>query len=484
MSRNADLIKNTAIIALGKLSTQSLTLLLLPLYTTFLTTKEFGTADLVVTYIVLFAPMITLSLDTAAFRFLIDARNNEVQKRVIVSNIMQMAIAMSIAFALLYALVLTFIEIPFGWVVPATVISVMLSNMFMQFSRGFGDNVKFSVSGLIAGGVMVLANVLFIVILDSGPIGIILALLIGNSVAAGYLFFSLKLYRYISLTNSNMAERKRLLQYSIPMTPNNIAWWLINAADRTIITIFLSVSSSGIYAVASRFPMIYRSLFSYFGLSWNESASIHIDSPDRDSYFSKTINTSIKVFGSLALVMIAAIPLFFSFLVSKEFSEAYNYIPIMIAGALVHSVVGLFGAIYVAKRLTKQITNTTIVAAIISIVLSLAFIQSIGIYAVVISSFVAYLIMMIYRGYDLRKYVTIHYEMNSFAYLALMYIVTATLYYINVPVMNMLNVITVGLFVVVFNLSSVNYIRTKMFAQRRSLTPQQQILEEIEEERI
>lgn len=51
MSRIKDLAKNTLIITIGRISTQFITFLLLPLYTALLTTEEYGTVDLITTLV-------------------------------------------------------------------------------------------------------------------------------------------------------------------------------------------------------------------------------------------------------------------------------------------------------------------------------------------------------------------------------------------------------------------------------------------------
>ena len=58
MSREKDLVKNTFIVAIGKLCTQFISFFLLPLYTYILTTSEYGTVDLITTYVNLLTPIV------------------------------------------------------------------------------------------------------------------------------------------------------------------------------------------------------------------------------------------------------------------------------------------------------------------------------------------------------------------------------------------------------------------------------------------
>ena len=57
MNREKDLTKNTLIITVGRISTQFVSFLLLPLYTALLSTTEYGTVDLVTTLVQLLIPV-------------------------------------------------------------------------------------------------------------------------------------------------------------------------------------------------------------------------------------------------------------------------------------------------------------------------------------------------------------------------------------------------------------------------------------------
>ena len=87
MNQKKQLLVNTIIIAIGKLSTQVISFLLLPLYTSKLTPGEYGTYDLLVTISTFLLPIITLLMEESMFRFLIDADDLKEKKRVITATI-------------------------------------------------------------------------------------------------------------------------------------------------------------------------------------------------------------------------------------------------------------------------------------------------------------------------------------------------------------------------------------------------------------
>lgn len=83
MSRKTELAKNTAILTVGKLCTQCISFFLLPLYTAILSTEEYGTFDLLVTYSTLLLPLVNWQLDQGLFRFMLDYRGNKEEQLVL-----------------------------------------------------------------------------------------------------------------------------------------------------------------------------------------------------------------------------------------------------------------------------------------------------------------------------------------------------------------------------------------------------------------
>ena len=100
-----ELMKNTIIIALGKFSTQVISYLLLPLYTSILTTSEYGIYDFLVTACIFIVPFITLLMEESMFRFLIDENNDDgkikVMSNACIYSILSMVVWCTILFIIL-----------------------------------------------------------------------------------------------------------------------------------------------------------------------------------------------------------------------------------------------------------------------------------------------------------------------------------------------------------------------------------------------
>ena len=212
MNRNKELIKNTLIILVGKVSTQLITFLLLPIYTVFLSTTEYGKVDLIITYINLLAPLISLQLEYAAFRYLLEARKKEDKQGEIICNTLLILFIISIICTIIFIPLYFITNYRYAVYLMIILIITMFANMLLQFARGLGDNLNYSIASFITGVSNALISVFLVVTLKKGITGILLAMIISNMLCVIYLFFKLKLRRIVFKYKYNKTLLKILLK--------------------------------------------------------------------------------------------------------------------------------------------------------------------------------------------------------------------------------------------------------------------------------
>lgn len=308
MNKKKQFAKNTIIIFFGKVCTQLISFLLLPIYTAYLATSEYGIVDLIQTYVTLLVPIITLELEMSIFRWLIDSRGKEKDTKKIISNNFYVLMLSLGLFSILFLIVTSFVHIPFRFIILIDIIVCVLSGNFLQISRGLGKIMDFSISCILTGLTTVITNIVLIVFCHMQAEGMIISMALANGVCSLYLFFKLKLYKMINLKLVDHKLLKGMYKYSIPLVPNGISWWIVNVSDRSIISFILGASFNGLYAISNKFPTIISSLTGIFNLSWSESASLHINSDDRDEFFTDITNTIIRLFSTLGVGMLACMP--------------------------------------------------------------------------------------------------------------------------------------------------------------------------------
>ena len=451
MNKKKQLAKNTIIIFIGKVSTQLISFFLLPLYTSYLATKEYGLVDLIQTYVTLIVPIITLELEMSIFRYLIDARKSENETKKLISNNFFVLGLSLIIFSIIYIITTCFINIPFRWIILVDIIVCVLSGNFLQVARGVGKTLDYSISCILTGITTIVSNIILICNFHMGAEGMIISMALANFVCSLYLFLRLKLYKKINLKQTDKKLLKEMYKYSIPLIPNNISWWIVNVSDRTIISFVLNAGANGLYAISNKFPTIISSLTGIFNLSWAESASLHINSKDRDEFFSDIFNTIMKLFTSLGVGMIACMPFVFPLLIDTKYNDAYNYIPYLVLGSVFNVAICIYSQVYLAKKLSKQVATTAVLGAIINILINIIFIKQIGLYAAAISTAISYFVMMLYRHIDLKKYVNIKISKGLITNSIIIFSYSIFLYYQHDLFLNILNLGVVIIYAFLMN---------------------------------
>lgn len=449
MSRKKDLAKNTIILTFGRICTQFVSFLLLPLYTAILEPEVYGIADLFNSYIYLIIPLVSLMLDQGLFRFLLECRENEKRKKVLLSTVLLINCVEILVYVIIYIFIQRFIGSQYKIFLLIDVAVNIFLNTFLQFSRGIGKNGVYAVSSFLSASMTVVFNVITLVFLRMGAWGLFISTVLGRVIALITTILLLKTWKYFGIKEFSKEEAKRLMKYSLPFIPNQLSWWVMSVSDRTIISWFLNVAANGLYSVANKFSSIYITFYNIFNLSWTESVSLHINDKDSEEFLENTINTMFKLFYAVCIGIIAYMPLVFPLLINKQYNQAYAQVPILMIAVLFQVIVGLYSVIYVALKKSTEIAKTSFWAAVINICVDVALIKFIGLYAASISTLVAYATMSVYRYFHIKKYVNVPLHKKS-VYLFTTVIVCISYYYNNV-IMNMLMALGVTIFAIVSN---------------------------------
>ena len=144
--------------------------------------------------------------------------------------------------------------------------------------------------------------------------------------------------------------------------------------------------------------------------------------------------------------------------------------PILLIASLFNIVVGLYSAIYVAKKETKELAKSSVFCAITNIVVNLLLIKHIGLYGAALSTLIAYFILMIYRYIDVKKYIDIKLNKKNIISIAIIVLISIICYYYNDIYLSILNLISVIIFSILINkefLTEIFYSIKKYINRRR-----------------
>lgn len=459
MRREKILVKNTIILTIGKICTQLITFFLLPLYTGILSTEEYGIVDLLNTLVSLLLPIVTFQIEQALFRNLIEYREDEKNKKTIISTGVFSVFIQCIVYLLIFLCISSLIHNQYKIFLATNVIAYIWASLFQQIARGLGNNKQYAIGSFISALITIVINIILLVPIKLGANGMLLGNMIGQISCFVYLFFILKLYKYISFRCFKSAVLKKLWKYSIPLIPNAISWWIFNASDRVIVTAVLGIAQNGILSAAHKFSTVYITLYNIFNMSWTEMVAVHINDLDIEEFFNKMYNIILKLFVSIGVGLIACMPIIYPIMINEKFFKGYYQVPIMILGSIFNVVIGLISVIYVAKKNTKAIANTSIISATINIVVHLVLINYIGLFAATISTFIAYFTMTLYRMHDIKKkYFKISTDKKFVIQTIVSLSIIIPIYYWNNIKLNVLGMLIAIVYAWIVNRNSINIV--------------------------
>lgn len=411
MNAYKKLIKNSGIFAIANMGSKLISILLVPYYTYVLTTEQYGRIDMLTTSISLILPIITASIFDATLRF---ATKSEYDEKSIFSSSILVVILGNMIFLLLYPLIKR-ISLVKDFEVLFYLILIMQScnTLCAQFSRGIGRIKQFALNGVIYTVITVVLNIFLLSKFNMGIQGYLISIIIGYTICNIYLIISIKLWEYISYKAYDKNLVKEMLKYSIPLIPNTLMWWVMNASDRYAIAFFMGVSANGIYAIANKIPTVLNVLYSIFSQAWQLSAIEESESRSKSKFYTDVFNVfSVLMILATSIIIVFVRPLVESIL-SVGYINVWRYVPLLLLAVVFTSYSSFLGTNYIAMKDTRGVFITSLIGAILNIILNLILIPRMGLNGAALATMVSFFIVWIIRIYDTRKFVTIKMNLKS-----------------------------------------------------------------------
>lgn len=163
MGKYSSLFRNLGYLLLGNFGSKVLVFLLVPLYTSVLSTQEYGTFDLLSISVMLLIPVLSLNISESGLRFSLDKEYDKNQ----VFTISMKYSGIAIFLFLLFILVVYYFDlsdtikdlaVPFFMLYSANMMYVFLSN----FIRGIGLVTELAVASIINTTSLILFNILLL----------------------------------------------------------------------------------------------------------------------------------------------------------------------------------------------------------------------------------------------------------------------------------------------------------------------------------
>jgi len=410
MNKYKKLFSDTMIFGIGNFATKFIYFFLMPIYTLSLTPEEYGLADLLNNLLYLLMPILTLSISDAVFRFVLD-KNSDVSK-VFANGITVLLFSYIVAFLVTFVVSLF---MPFGYVWWFLVLFIVESlKLFLaQYVRGLGYVKIFAVNGILCAAFLLLSTCIFLFQCKLGVNGYLYSFIVADIVSIIYLRLKMNRFLWHICWSLNCSMLNPMLRYSIPLTPNMLSWWITNVSARYVIVAFCGLDMAGLFAGASKIPTLINVATTVFQQSWQYASVKEYEGANESLFYTKVFqlySLFIILFGS---VVLAFLPFISKFVLMGEFYEAWIYTPLLVFSAILGGYSIFFGTFYAVVKVNKNAMYSTMIGAFVNLVCMFIFIPLWGIVGALVANVLSYLVIVIVRVYDSRKYVHVTIDWNK-----------------------------------------------------------------------
>lgn len=415
MNKNKYLLKNIGILTISNFSSKLLVFFLVPVYTSVLSTKDFGIYDIVVSSVQLLFPILTLNISDAVMRFSIDRDYDKDKVASVGISYLLLSVLVSFVSVVLLAYS-NFFPIASGVEIYVFLYYIGFSfNQFLiQLAKGREEIYAVGLSGLIGTVSMVGSLLVFLFAFNLGLKEFFLSNILGLSVPSIYLFWKLKLFSNIQMSFKVCTLTKTMLLYSTPLLFTMLGWWLNSTFSRFVVTSFISVSANGVLAIAYKIPTIISTIQGVFIQAWQVSAIKAFDDDDRNKFYDDTFDTYNLILCSICCALIFFTIPIAKILYSNEFFIAWELVPFLLISSLFNGAGGFLGPVLSAEKKTKPMAVSALHGAIVNVVMCFVLISFIGLQGATIASLFSSFAIFYYRKKSVRY--TWNYKHNNRLY--------------------------------------------------------------------
>ncbi|MBR1392920.1 MAG: polysaccharide biosynthesis C-terminal domain-containing protein [Ruminococcus sp.] len=401
------LFSNTVIFAIGSFSSKILVLLLVKVYTTYLTRDELGVNDVITQIANWLQPVVTMTISEAVIRFGLDKAYDK-KKVFTLGNIVCLAGFAVLGIILPVVAISGAADIYLGGYSGLLYVYVVMSGLklvYSTFVRAL-DKVKlFAFNGILTTLLTLVGTIVFMMGFRMGNTGYLLSIIVSDFLSVVFLTFAAKLWRYIEFKRPDRELLRVMLRYSMPLIPAQILWLITNSSDSFMTTHYMGQAANGVLSASYKIPNLVATVYFTFGQAWNMSAIIEDDSDDRNEFYSNVFELNQCLLYIIAAGCLMIVRPLTRIWFGPEFWDSALYSPLLIFSSVFSCFVTFLGSIYLTSKRTMRSMVTSLFSGIINVGLNIILIPRIGLYGPAFSTVASYLVVFIIRAYDSRKIV-------------------------------------------------------------------------------
>ncbi len=412
--------KESVIYSLGNLSNKIVGLILLPLYTSYISLFDFGVLGLIEPITQLLFTILGLGLNSAFMRWYAVEKDNREKETIFFNTNLVLFINAFVSVLILIMLsksisLLLFSNFQFSLLLKiafANVFFLVVNPIIFSTLRIQHKPAKYSMIRAGQFTINLLLNIYFIVYLEWGLLAIFLSQLISQVLV--FIYF---LPLYLKLTRLNFKPKliKEFLYFSLPLMPVGILNLTITMINRYFLEYYDTLESVGLFSFAFRISNTIKILVI-------ESLTLSL-SP---IIFQKLAENSSKrfvqknfIYGAFIIMIVYIFIASFSQEIilliaqNKDYYMAYKLVPILGLAYIFHTANYFYYALLSYSKRTTKILQATLLTAIITVGLNFILVPNFRIYGAAMINVLSTIILLVFLFTFSKKEWGEYFEINK-----------------------------------------------------------------------
>ena len=401
------LFSNTLIFTVGKFVSKLIVIFMLPFYTSYLSSAEYSTSDLITNLCNLIIPLACLGVSEGIFR---NAATKNVDKEAFFTNGVMLMIFGSLGFlALSPLLLLTGYFNDYVWLIAIYVLASNIHSVCSQYVCAIGRTKLFAIQGVLNTALTVVLNIIFLVGFDMGITGYVLSIVLADFLSTVFVFLVARLYRAFIPSKISRAIMKELLRFCLPLVPSTIFWWITGVSDRYMVAFMCGDEENGLYAAAYKIPTLLTYVVTIFNDAWRLSAVSESDDREKLSdFYSQIYKYYIAAMFVGGGILSVAAQIFAKILFADSYYAAWIFIPVLSTATVFTALDTFLGSVYFTVKRTQMSLWTSLLGAVINVGLNLLMIPEWGLgwgaMGASIATFASYFLVYVVRALTMKRF--------------------------------------------------------------------------------
>lgn len=421
------ILSQSSIYALGNLSQSALAIILLPIYTRYLTPADYGILALMDLTILLITRLIVPPVNNALSRYYYKPGYVD-QKGLLLFNLLVFLLVKAGCLGFLYWCLSGFIvyvlfggnqEILYVVQIYVFILELECLTSFLLIYMRLREIAKYFVFLSLSKLVLSTGVILYLLMaLDLG----ILAVIYGQIFGACFLtVMVLPLLLKEARFQISPAIVKEPLKFSYPLIISGYSNLLLESGDRYMLNVLTSVSSVGLYSFGYKISSLLNTVLI---VPLNQAIAPIVyqkeESPDEQKRLIVTVATYyyfVGTFMALGLSLLAREAIMW--LASPEFWPAWMVVPIVAFSYVQHGLGQFFKWGALLRQKSYHVSAMVLLSAILNIVLNFVMIPRWGILGAALATLMAYIFWSILKLYYSAKFYNLHFDLGRLGYITI-----------------------------------------------------------------